>query len=467
MVTDMTEGKVLPVIVKFFIPLFLGNLFQQFYSMVDTIIVGKFLGVNALAGVGATGSMNFLIIGFTMGITGGFGVVFSQTFGAKDYHKLRQYIANALYLTVIVSAILIPLTVRNCKKFLILLNTPEDIISESYSYFVVILGGIIVTMIYNSAAAILRSIGDSRTPLAALIVASLVNIVLDILFITVFGMGTSGASIATVLSQAVAGVFCLAYALRHYKILRVHKEEWRPIPSMLGRLLYIGIPMGLQNSVTAVGTVLVQFAVNSLGAVCVAAYTAGAKLRMMFTCGMDMLGMSVSTFCGQNIGAQKKERVSMGVKCGIFLILCFSVIIIGCICLGGRTMASWFVDVENTEVIDKMVYFLKTTVVYCPLLGSIFVLRNTLQGIGYSMTAMFAGIFELAGRSAIVFGMFGTVTYPLICHADPIAWFMANVLLVGNYIYVCRKMKIPGIFFRTEKRELGKKCNCMGKMRKN
>ena len=245
MVTDMTEGKVLPVIVKFFIPLFLGNLFQQFYSMVDTIIVGKFLGVNALAGVGATGSMNFLIIGFTMGITGGFGVVFSQTFGAKDYHKLRQYIANALYLTVIVSAILIPLTVRNCKNFLILLNTPEDIISESYSYFVVILGGIIVTMIYNSTAAILRSIGDSRTPLAALIVASLVNIVLDILFITVFGMGTSGASIATVLSQAVAGVFCLAYAFRHYKILRVHKEEWRPIPSMLGRLLYIGLPMGL------------------------------------------------------------------------------------------------------------------------------------------------------------------------------------------------------------------------------
>lgn len=443
MVTDMTKGKALPIIAKFFIPLFLGNLFQQFYSMMDTVIVGKFLGVNALAGVGATGSMSFLILGFTMGITGGFGVIFSQRFGAGDYEGLRRYIANSMYLLVLVSVILTPLTVGFCRRFLMIMKTPEDILPDSYAYISVIFGGIIVTMLYNSGAAILRSIGDSRTPLVVLIAASLLNIVLDIVFITVFHMGTEGAAVATVVSQALAGIGCLFYTFHHYEILKMKKEEWKPEGKRLGSLLYMGLPMGVQFSVTAIGAICVQYAVNVLGSVCVAAFAAGSKLRIIFTCGMDMIGMSVSTFCGQNIGAGKKERVSRGVWSGLVLVAVLSAVSITCILLGGRTMAGWFVDRSNTEVIDKMVYYMNLTILFAPTLGILFVLRSTIQGMGYSFIAMFAGIFELAGRCAIAFGLFGAVTYSTICYADPAAWVMADILLVGCYVYVCRHLHIP------------------------
>lgn len=443
MVTDMTKGKVLPIIVKFFIPLFLGNLFQQFYNMMDTVIVGKFLGVNALAGVGATSSTNFLILGFTMGITGGFGVVLSRQFGAKDYEGLRRYIANSLYLAILVSVILTPLTVGICRGFLIALRTPEDILPDAYAYISVILGGISVTILYNSAAAILRSIGDSRTPLIVLIAASFLNIVLDILFITVFKMGTKGAAVATVIAQAVAGAGCLAYTFRRYEILKMKRGEWKLEWKRIGHLAYIGVPMGVQFSVTAIGAVSVQFAVNALGSVCVAAYTAGSKLRIMFTCGMDMVGMAVSTFCGQNIGAGKKERVNKGVGAGVFLAMGIAAVSILVLRMGGRIMATWFVDKSDIEVIDKMVYYMNTTVMFAPLLAILYVLRSTIQGIGFGMMAMLAGLFELAGRCAIAFGVFGKVDYSVICYADPAAWLMADILLVSSYLYICRKLALP------------------------
>lgn len=448
MATDMTEGKALPIIVRFFIPLFLGNLFQQFYNMMDTVIVGKFLGVNALAGVGATTSMNFLILGFTMGITGGFGVVLSQQFGAKDYEGLRRYIANSLYLAIMVSVILTPLTVGLCKRFLTALRTPQDILPDSYAYISVILGGIPVTMLYNSAASILRSIGDSRTPLIVLVAASFLNIILDVLFITVFKMGTEGAAVATVIAQALAAVGCLFYSFRRYEVLKMKTGEWKLEWKRLRHLAYIGVPMGVQFSVTAIGSVCVQFAVNALGSVCVAAYTAGSKLRIMFTCGMDMAGMAVSTFSGQNIGAGKKERVNRGVGAGIFLAMVIAAVSIFALRLGGRTMATWFVDKSDIEVIDKMVYYMNTTVMFTPLLAVLYVLRSTIQGIGFSMMAMFAGLFELAGRCAIAFGMFGKVTYPVICYADPSAWLMADILLVSSYLYICKKLELPGLLRR-------------------
>ncbi len=302
---DMTRGNPLGLILKFFIPVLLGSVFQQFYSMVDTIVVGKFVGVNALAGVGATGSINFLILGFAMGITIGFGVKVGQRLEVeKDYEGMRNYMANGFYLIVIISAIMTPLTMYFCKDILELTGTPEEIFSDSYNYLIWILAGTFFSMLYNAASAILRAIGDSRTPLFALIFSSVLNIILDLLFVIVFHMGTTGVAVATVTSQGISGVLCLFYMFRHYEVLRIRKEEFQVSLEKMGALLKQGIPMALQFSITAVGGVILQSAVNGLGSVSVAAMTAGNKISFIFSAAFESMGTTMATYCSQNLGAK-------------------------------------------------------------------------------------------------------------------------------------------------------------------
>ena len=275
---DMTQGSPIKLILAFFVPLMFGMLFQQFYSMMDTIIVGKFLGVEALAAVGSTGSINFMVIGFCMGVCNGFAIPIAQKFGAKDYHALRKYVANGIWLAVIIAAVMTMGVCLLCKKILLWMNTPSDIIQGAYQYIFVIFLGIPVIYLYNLLSGFIRSLGDSKSPLMFLIFSSLLNIVLDLALIVGFHMGIAGAAWATVISQGVSGILCLVYIKKKYEVLRLSKEEWQMNAAYMKDLCNAGIPMGLQYTITAVGSVILQTAVNTLGSTAVASVTAANKI---------------------------------------------------------------------------------------------------------------------------------------------------------------------------------------------
>ncbi len=440
MTRDMTVGRPISLLFKFFIPLMLGNIFQQFYSMIDSIVVGKFVGVNALAGVGATGAINFLILGFAIGICGGFGIMFGQRFGAKDYKGMRNYIANALYLTAGIAAILTPLTVIFCKPILIWMKTPDEILNEAYSFIVVIFAGIIVTMMYNIAAAILRAIGDSKTPLYALMGASLVNIVLDLIFVLVFHMGTMGVGIATVIAQGVSGAFCIMYMFKKYDILKFKPGEMKVDPLKMVHLMGLGIPMALQFSITAIGSVIMQSAINGLGAVAVASVAAGSRVSMIFCGVFEMIGMSLATYSSQNKGAKKYSRIKEGVKAGAIMAAVGCVITILVVQLFGKQIALLFINESELEIMDNIVLFLRFNSFCYPTLALLLVLRNVLQGIGYSFIAMMAGVSELVGRVIVAFGLVGPLGFMGVCMSNPAAWLLADAILIASYIYAVKQM---------------------------
>lgn len=441
MVKDMTEGRPIGLIIRFFIPLVLGNLFQQFYSMVDSVVVGKFVGVNALAGVGATGSLNFMILGFATGVCGGFGIMVGQKFGAKDYSDMRSYIANSLYITAAIAIILTPLTVLLCRKMLVLMQTPAEILEEAYSYLVIIFAGIFTTMLYNVASAILRAIGDSRTPLIALIGASLLNIGLDLLFVIVFNWGTMGVGIATVLSQAISGIVCFIYMFRKYPILRFQKGEKARDRGKINKLLNVGVPMALQFSITAIGSVTLQYAVNGLGAVSVTAMSVGGKINLLFNGILEMIGLSMATYASQNKGAGRLDRIRQGVRSALFLAMGACCITVTVVLLFGCQIALLFLDAEETAILAQVQIFLRANAAFYPMLGILFVLRNTVQGMGYSASTMLAGLSELVGRciAALVFAnLWG---FQGVSFANPSAWTLAVLILIGCYIFAMKKAR--------------------------
>lgn len=311
---DMTNGSPMKLILGFAVPLLFGLLFQQFYSMVDTIIVGHYLGVDALAAVGATGSVNFLIIGFCMGVCNGFAIPIAQEFGAGHVENLHKCVANSVWLSVLFSVIMTIVVVLLCRPILQLMRTPDNIIAGSYAYIVIIFAGIPVVYLYNMTAAIIRSLGDSRTPVVFLVMAAILNIFLDLLLIIVIPMGVAGAAVATVAAQAIAGLCCLVYMCKKFSVLKLTKEEWRWNGLCVSKLCGMGIPMGLQYSITAIGSVILQSAVNGIGSDAVAAVTAGSKLSMLLMCPFDAMGSTMATYGGQNIGAGKLERVDQGLK---------------------------------------------------------------------------------------------------------------------------------------------------------
>ena len=325
-VKDLTQGNVLKLILGFSIPLLFGMLFQQFYSMVDTIIVGKYLGVTALAEVGSTGSISFMIIGFCMGVCNGFAIPVAQKFGARNYKLLRKYVFNSAVLSAIFSIVMTIIVCLLCRNILEWMNTPDDIMDGAYSYIFVIFLGIPVTYLYNLLAGIIRSFGDSKTPLIFLIMSSIINIVLDLVFIIIFNMGVAGAAWATVISQAVSGICCLIFMKKRYSILKFENDELRVNGHCIRRLCYMGIPMGLQYSITAIGSVILQTAVNGLGSLVVATVTAGSKISMFLSCPFDALGSTMATYAGQNVGAKKLDRVSEGIKSSLKIGSIYSII---------------------------------------------------------------------------------------------------------------------------------------------
>ena len=308
MTKDMTMGSPLRMILLFSVPVLLGNIFQQFYNMVDTIIVGQYLGEDALAAVGSTGCLMFLVLGFANGIAQGFGVMVSHAFGAKDFKLLKHYVALSLILTAIVSLLLTIPTVAASRQFLILMKTPDNILGLADSYIKVIFAGILLTMSYNVAAGILRGIGDSKTPLYFLILSSFLNIVLDLFLIVVVKLGTAGAAYATIIAQGVSALLCFIYMFRKFDILKTSREDYYLDGYGVFNMLSIGIPMALNYSITAIGTMILQGAVNIFGSSVVAAFTAASKVENLSTQTMPTLGTAIATYCGQNLGAGKYKR---------------------------------------------------------------------------------------------------------------------------------------------------------------
>ena len=427
--TDLTVGKPLFQILRFALPLVLGTLFQQLYSFADTVIVGRCLGTDALGAVGTTYSLNFLILGFVQGACVGFGIPVAETFGAKDQGGLRKYLFNGALLCVVLSVVFTIFTTLMAGPLLQLIHTPEELYADAVLYIRIIFLGIPATVLYNYASSVLRAMGDSQHPFYFLLAASVLNIGLDYLLIASMGMGVDGAALATVLSQLLSGGLCAFWFFT-----RTAKQEeltFRGQSSLLSaghckRLAYIGFPMGFEYSVSAIGAVIMQDAINLLGSTAVAAQTAGEKIRQMFTLPMESVGMAMATYVGQNHGAHRTDRIQQGIKDGCTIQLTYCV-------------AAWVViffvkpyavglvlgDADPAVTAGAIQYLAIMSMLFC-FHGLLMIFRNTLQGLGYSVQAIISGVGELIGRS--LGGLLAVKTglgYVGICLSNPFAWGLA------------------------------------------
>lgn len=440
MVKDMTNGSPSKHILGFAIPMLFGMLFQQFYNLVDTIIVGKTLGVEALAGVGATGSINFMIIGFCMGVCNGFVIPVAQCFGAKKPADLRKYVFNGYICSVVFAIVLTLASVIFCRRILIIMNTPADIIDHAYNYIVVIFIGIPTVFLYNMVSGVIRSLGDSKTPVVFLVLSSIINVVLDFFLILVCKMGVAGAGWATVTSQLISGLTCLIYMYKKYDILKGDKSERVLDRRFITNLCMNGVPMGLQYSITAIGSTILQAAVNTLGSTYVAAMTAGSKMFNFTCCPFDALGSTMATYAGQNVGAAKIKRLGQGVRSAMIIGSVYSVLSLIALYFTTDYIALLFVNASETTIIALTRQFiLASACFYIPLTG-VNVVRFCIQGIGFSVFAISAGILEMIGRAFAAIILIPNIGFIGACLASPIAWIAADAFLFPAFIHCAKKL---------------------------
>ncbi len=439
---EMTSGPCLPLIFNFTLPLLLGNMLQQTYSLIDAAIVGKFLGINALASVGASTSVVFLILGFCNGCCGGFGIPVAQKFGARDYVSMRRLVSVSLKLAGMMSVGIALITCLLCAFILRTMQTPENIFQDAYWYLLITFIGVPCTFFYNLLSSIIRALGDSKTPFWFLLFSTILNVLLDLLCILVFHWGVAGAAIATVFSQGVSAVLCYFYMYRKFEILRMQPADKRFRPELARQLIFVGVPMGLQFSITAIGSIMLQSANNALGTACVAAFTAAMRIKMFFLCMLESLGIAMATFCGQNYGAGKPERIWTGVKAASLMMIVY-VAAVAIILWGfSEKFVLLFVDPSETEIIADAALFLHISVSFFPVLGVLCILRYSIQGAGYTKLAMFSGVSEMIARILV-----SVVAVPLwgfwaVCFGDPTAWVFADAFLIPAFIYVYRRLRL-------------------------
>ena len=438
-ITKMTEGNPLSLILGFSIPMLAGLLFQQMYNLVDTIIVGQTLGDSALAAVGSTGSINFLINGFCMGMCAGFAIPVAQRFGAESYDSMRKFVGNSIILSIIFSAVITTLVSIFCYQILSVMQTPDDIIDLAYSYISIIFFGIPVTFLYNLTAGIIRSLGDSKTPTYFLIMAAGINIVLDIVFIIVLKTSVNGPALATVISQLIAGLSCLIYMKLKFPILKMKKSDLKLGPHHCNVLITMGIPFGLQYSITAIGSVVLQTAVNGLGTTAVASMTAGAKVSMFVVCPFDALGGTMATYAGQNVGAKNIPRVRKGVWTAQLIGTIYAVIILVVLFFSGRYMLRMFTD--TSVVINQAMMFLLANAVTYTLLAAVNIFRFAIQGMGFSGFAIYSGVMEMVARILVAFTLVPMIGYAGAIWASPVAWLFAVFFLIPGFYSCCRKLE--------------------------
>ena len=432
-VLDLTSGPALPLMLRFCLPILAGNLMQQFYNMADAAVVGKIVGTDALAAVGATGALTFLVIGFVNGICAGFCIPAAQAFGEGNRSLLRRCIANILLLSAVSAVVLAAVTSVFLDRMLTLMEFPPDIFGNSHDYLRVIFAGIPATIAYDVQAGLMRAMGNSRTPLFILVGSSVANILLDLLLVGGFGMGVRGAAAATIASQILSAAACFLYMRRAYADLKPSREEMRFDGPLAGRLILSGLPMALQYSITAVGSVLIQTAVNGLSTTVIAAVTAANKVQSFVHLPFSTLGVTISTFVGQNMGAGKFDRVKEGFRSAMKIAVIYSVGMGAFMFFCGSGLSLIFLDRGDprlAELLGVVREFLRINCLFYIPLGVLTVCRFSLQGMEYGVTAMFAGAFEMAARGivALVFAVrFG---FRAVCFANPAAWIAACILLV-------------------------------------
>lgn len=437
---DMTVGSPMKLILGFAVPLLFGMLFQQIYSLVDTIIVGQFLGVKALAAVGATGSINFLIIGFCNGMCSGFALPVAQRFGARDEDGLRKYIGNSAVLSIILGLAITIVTTLFCRPILELMSTPPDIIDLAYRYIVVIFIGIPAIILYNLLSGYIRSLGDAVTPVIFLVLAACLNIGLDLLFIVVFHWGVFGASFATVISQGISGLLCLFLIMKKFTIMHLKRSDWKLDSSYVRVLLTMGLPMGLQYSITAIGSVILQASVNPLGSGAVAAMTAATKISCFIVCPFDALGSTMATYGGQNVGAGRLERLGKGLKASTLLGLIYSLIALAILYFFGEQLNLLFVSASEVEVIANSQKFLIANALFYFPLALVNIVRFLIQGMGFSGFAMLAGLCEMVARTLVGLVFVPILGFSAACFASPAAWIFADAFLIPAFFYTRNKL---------------------------
>ena len=439
----MTIGNPLKLILLFSLPVLFGNLFQQFYSMVDTIIVGQFLGEDALAAVGATGSIMFLVLGFASGLAQGFGVMVSQAFGAKDESRLKHIVALSFLLTIIISVVLTALTVTTSRELLIFMNTPDNIFADAYSYIMIITAGIVANIFYNLLSAFLRAVGNSKVPLFFLVFSACLNVLLDLFFIIQLHMGVAGAAWATNLAQAISAVLCAIYIWCKIPELKPYRSDWKISRTDTKNQLAAGIPMALQFAITSSGTMIMQSAINLFGSTAVAAFTATGKLQSLLMQGMIAMGQTMATYSGQNFGSGDIKRIKAGVKTALGIALVYALVVTALMCSLLKPALHLFFsgDVDMSAMLPwAQTYAYMCSMFFIPL-STIFIFRNTMQGCGYGFLPMMGGVAELLARLVVSIFAMKILNFRLACFGDPAAWIAAAVFTGISYLYVMRKIE--------------------------
>ena len=440
-VSDMTVGSPLRQITKFALPLILGYILQQMYLVIDAAIVGRWIGVEALAAVGASSSIMFLVMGFCNGACAGFAIPVAQSFGAKDYSKMRLYVANAVRISAVMAAVVTLLSLMFCHRILQMVNTPADIFHDAYIFLILQFAAIPLTFGFNLFSGQIRALGNSRQPFYFLITSAVVNVLLDVVLILGCGLGVAGAGIATWLSQALSVILCLWYIRKHMQLLIPKGEERRFDNKRTSILLNNGVPMGLQFSITGIGIIMLQSANNALGTTCVAAFTASMRIKYLFTCVFENIGVAMATYCGQNLGARRMDRVTKGVKDAITLMLIYFVFTFALIYPFADWMMRLFVDSGEAEVVGRAAQFMRIANYFYPALGLLTILRYSIQGLGFSNLSMLSGVMEMIARCGVSLWLVPTLAWTGVCLGDPVAWCMADLFLIPAFLWVQQRLK--------------------------
>lgn len=440
-VSDMTVGSPLRKITKFALPLILGYILQQMYLVIDAAIVGRWIGIGALAAVGASSSIMFLVMGFCNGACAGFAIPVAQSFGAKDYSKMRLYVANAVRISAVMATVVTLLSLMFCRRILQMVNTPADIFHDAYIFLMLQFAAIPLTFGFNLFSGQIRALGNSRQPFYFLITSAVVNVLLDVVLILGCGLGVAGAGIATWLSQALSVILCLWYIRKHMQLLIPKGDERRFDNKRTSILLNNGVPMGLQFSITGIGIIMLQSANNALGTTCVAAFTASMRIKYLFTCVFENIGVAMATYCGQNLGARRMDRVTKGVKDAIKLMLIYFVFTFALIYPFADWMMRLFVDSGEAEVVGRAAQFMRIANYFYPALGLLTILRYSIQGLGFSNLSMLSGVMEMIARCGVSLWLVPALAWTGVCLGDPVAWCMADLFLIPAFLWVQQRLR--------------------------
>lgn len=440
-ITDLTVGSTPRLLILFALPTLLSNLFQQFYTLADTAIAGHILGDGALVAIGSSASINSLVFTFAFGLNGGFGIVFAQCFGAKKENDLNNAIAKALGVNIIVSLSICVFSLLFIKPILALMNTPAALINDAYSYIIIILCGSVVSMMYNLESTILRSLGDSRTPVYFLIFSSLLNIALDYLFVKYLGVGIKGAAMATIISQIFSTILCFVVIKSGYKIVHISREHFLRDRMMLSRLISAGLTMALMNSIFSIGTLIMQRSINALGEVVIASHYASRKVAEIFMSPLVTLGTSCSTFVGQNFGAKKYDRIKEGIRCSMIFAFVFSILAFVLLFFFGTGFAGIITGTKNPLVLSNVKMFLRINAPFYFVLGTLFILRFSIQSVDRRTPPLVSSSMELGTKILAAFVLIPIWGYVGACVAEPISWCLGAIYLLFTFKSTLKRIK--------------------------